>query len=634
MADYNLRAGTFNLRHARFEDPEPRDWNTRLPVAARHVIASGVSIVGLQEAGFPDDYERSQARQLVQEINRQTDSTAWRVIYPSLEGITLAVIYDSTRITPHTDELKVRKINEVHVEDTGKWMVYGTFATLQGDPFIFANTEFQASDPEAVNADARRIEEAEIASQVLNDEKGNLPVIFVGCFNTGSFASGTPRRIITLAGFPESASVANRINGGFNSFNDFDPYLVGKQTGNWIDGVHVSLDIRVNFAALYVEFESGASLPLDTPLPSDHSLMYADLQVPVPASSAPAIEFAPTTTEFVYPRRNLGSGENWGRVLQRRLEDAARYYVMQSQGSSGLNRATAASLSDIASSAAKVNESAEQVRNAILQFPKFFAESQYESGFAVGSSWTTVASVSLPRPAGMTRLEVMAEARTQVYNPEAVAEDAFEWPFDLRYVTSEFGPREPLPYHNGIDFSYGGIYNDPIPAAADGEIMLCNYFDDWGNYVRIRHSPRNGNTLWTGYAHMIRLPNWKVGDKISQGDTVGRVGTTGLSTGPHLHFETAENGVRINPRTFFNRYGNAPVFNSVNTQCRILIDGESLQTFSPLNPSGDFEIHHAIGGSSIDEVSSNVVVRVQLRGRVPARSSNRATLTVTGSFLP
>lgn len=117
------------------------------------------------------------------------------------------------------------------------------------------------------------------------------------------------------------------------------------------------------------------------------------------------------------------------------------------------------------------------------------------------------------------------------------------------YVTSEFGYRNHpiqgiVKLHGGIDLGGGG----PILAAKSGKVITAQYSGSWGNYVRIDH----GNGLITLYAHMLSNLKVSVGQSVSQGQQIGTMGSTGLSTGRHLHFEVHENGRRVNPRKYVN----------------------------------------------------------------------------------
>ena len=120
-------------------------------------------------------------------------------------------------------------------------------------------------------------------------------------------------------------------------------------------------------------------------------------------------------------------------------------------------------------------------------------------------------------------------------------------PVNSTRITSKFGMRmHPLlgytRMHKGIDF--GAPYGAPIMAATDGVVRFAGRHGGHGNYVLLKHA---GN-LMTGYAHMSRILV-RVGAHVSSGQVIGYVGSTGLSTGPHLHYETYRNGQAINPRS-------------------------------------------------------------------------------------
>lgn len=114
-------------------------------------------------------------------------------------------------------------------------------------------------------------------------------------------------------------------------------------------------------------------------------------------------------------------------------------------------------------------------------------------------------------------------------------------------LTSGFGMRRhPLlgysRFHKGLDF--GAPHGAPIYAATDGVVTFAGRHGGHGNYVKLNHA----GGLATGYAHMSRIavPG---GARVRQGQVIGYVGSTGLSTGPHLHYEVYRNGVAINPKS-------------------------------------------------------------------------------------
>lgn len=133
------------------------------------------------------------------------------------------------------------------------------------------------------------------------------------------------------------------------------------------------------------------------------------------------------------------------------------------------------------------------------------------------------------------------------------------WPVPGYYgTTSEYGPRWGT-NHNGLDISSWGIRGANITAAAAGEVILvnnlcphdygksysCGCGGGYGRYCIIDH----GNGLWTLYGHQKNV-NVKVGQKVNTGDILGQVGSTGFSTGDHLHFEVRVNNSSVNPRLF------------------------------------------------------------------------------------
>lgn len=123
-------------------------------------------------------------------------------------------------------------------------------------------------------------------------------------------------------------------------------------------------------------------------------------------------------------------------------------------------------------------------------------------------------------------------------------------PINNAKVTSSFSTRRKHPVlgftraHKGVDFR--AATGTPIPAAGAGRVVARGYNRGHGNYIKIRH---NGS-YETLYAHMSKfVKNVKVGTNVRQGQTVGYVGSTGLSTGPHLHYEIIKNGKHVNPMT-------------------------------------------------------------------------------------
>ena len=128
----------------------------------------------------------------------------------------------------------------------------------------------------------------------------------------------------------------------------------------------------------------------------------------------------------------------------------------------------------------------------------------------------------------------------------------FTWPVpSSAYITSRFGYRvHPIlgttKYHAGVDIAAN--YNAAINAAAGGTVQVSTYSSSYGNYCVIYHS----NGMTTLYAHMNSLPIVSVGQTVSAGQQIGYVGSTGLSNGPHCHFEVRVNGANVNPLDYFS----------------------------------------------------------------------------------
>ena len=121
-------------------------------------------------------------------------------------------------------------------------------------------------------------------------------------------------------------------------------------------------------------------------------------------------------------------------------------------------------------------------------------------------------------------------------------------PLNFSYISSNFNPRRMHPVlkrirpHRGID--YYAPPGTPVYAAGDGTVTRSSYSKANGHHVFIRHA----NSIETKYLHFTKR-TVKQGQKVKQGQTIGTVGSTGLASGPHLHYEFVVNGVHRNPRT-------------------------------------------------------------------------------------
>lgn len=131
---------------------------------------------------------------------------------------------------------------------------------------------------------------------------------------------------------------------------------------------------------------------------------------------------------------------------------------------------------------------------------------------------------------------------------ESIRKALMQTPIDGARLSSGFGMRKHpvLGYnkmHKGVDFA--APHGTPIYAAGDGTIEKAGPFSSYGNYVRIRHN----SSLKTAYAHLKGFAKGVTpGARVKQGQVIGYVGTTGRSTGPHLHYEVLKNNRQVNPK--------------------------------------------------------------------------------------
>ncbi len=159
--------------------------------------------------------------------------------------------------------------------------------------------------------------------------------------------------------------------------------------------------------------------------------------------------------------------------------------------------------------------------------------------------------------------DAIAEYEEAIKNAQNVGADQkydgdFAWPCPgYYYISSPYGYRtHPISgkykFHKGIDIAGGGIKGKPIVAAADGIVSIATYnTGGYGYYVMVNHGTGNdGKKYVTLYAHMTKYIV-KVGQYVKKGQTIGYVGTSGASTGYHLHFEIRANGDTTNPMSYY-----------------------------------------------------------------------------------
>lgn len=118
-------------------------------------------------------------------------------------------------------------------------------------------------------------------------------------------------------------------------------------------------------------------------------------------------------------------------------------------------------------------------------------------------------------------------------------------------ITSKFGyranpfTRRGREMHSGVDLR--GHIGQPVKVTANGTVVYAGYEGDYGNVVKVRHA----NGYETRYAHLVKA-TVKSGQKLEAGNLVGLLGSTGRSTGPHLHYEILKNGTKIDPEKYFS----------------------------------------------------------------------------------
>lgn len=154
--------------------------------------------------------------------------------------------------------------------------------------------------------------------------------------------------------------------------------------------------------------------------------------------------------------------------------------------------------------------------------------------------------------------KLLQEKQTEIDRQNAVGsgnsggDGTLRWPLDVAgRISSGFGKRSrptagASTYHKGIDIAVS--HGTPIVAAGAGKVVTASYSSSAGNYVMISH----GDRLYTVYMHCSRL-TVKKGDSVTAGQRIAFVGSTGISTGAHLHFGVSKNGSYVNPLNYVSQ---------------------------------------------------------------------------------
>lgn len=144
------------------------------------------------------------------------------------------------------------------------------------------------------------------------------------------------------------------------------------------------------------------------------------------------------------------------------------------------------------------------------------------------------------------KVDQLANKKSEI-EKEVKKQESFIKPTSGR-ISSPFGYRthpvtRSYTLHSGIDIAASS--GTTVVASRNGKVVSAGYSGSYGNLIVISH----GNGIETAYAH-LRSINVRVGDSVSQGQLIGKVGSTGRSTGPHLHFEVRINGTAVNPSKY------------------------------------------------------------------------------------
>ncbi|ALD63992.1 hypothetical protein AFL94_08735 [Arthrobacter sp. LS16] len=271
-----------NLRYSNLDTGVPgQNWNERIPALVQSFAAANAAIIGCQEnndAGIGV----SQTAQLATAMGNP-----WKVCDGSANN---GILYKSTVFEQLTSPVTL-EINKIHLQPgTQRTMTYAFFRHIEsGRRIIFAVTHFVVDTSSTAN-NASRTESAHFVAQTLMDLRAKFSdrpaVILTGDFNQSTSIPDSPFAVFSAYGLKNVRDRASSVvNGTLNSYNGFDPNMAGRQDGAWVDGVFTTEDVTIPSAGIFVRFATGASLPLATPLPSDHNMIASTVAV----SQIPAV---------------------------------------------------------------------------------------------------------------------------------------------------------------------------------------------------------------------------------------------------------------------------------------------------------------------------------------------------------
>jgi murein DD-endopeptidase MepM/ murein hydrolase activator NlpD len=175
------------------------------------------------------------------------------------------------------------------------------------------------------------------------------------------------------------------------------------------------------------------------------------------------------------------------------------------------------------------------------------------AGVALTLGLVDAAGASLPPPSPVKVAVAPTPATVEAPAPKAAPVFACGEPVPGHEVDSPYGLRR-LPWerqgrlHEGVDIA--APLGAPVMAVADGVVLRKGDSPSYGRFVEVRHA---GSGLTSFYAHLGRIDRTAmVGAQISKGSLLGRIGSSGTSTGPHLHFEIRRDGKALNPASFLD----------------------------------------------------------------------------------
>ncbi|EAU42564.1 probable metalloendopeptidase protein [Fulvimarina pelagi HTCC2506] len=287
--------------------------------------------------------------------------------------------------------------------------------------------------------------------------------------------------------------------------------------------------------------------PIPTPRPSD-DFEAANEEAEHPHTQEAALQAVSFTAETVSPR-GLKLRESQEDNLLDPFETASlrrSTFDLSADALSGFGRAIDyAEIQQITNMKALTTEAVERSMQIASVLSSFGIETERDTRTALGGPYEPV-----PEDAGFeTHYDELENALDRLEGLRGVSEKLpFAAPMASNLMSSRFGIRsDPFlrrrALHAGID--YAARSGTPIRSTAAGTIVRAGRSGGYGNLVEIDH----GNGIKTRFGHMARI-DVEVGDEVPRGAQLGTVGSTGRSTGPHLHYEVRRNGRAIDPMRF------------------------------------------------------------------------------------